>query len=200
MSIADRKIWVRKTGLCFGCLNGNHIAKSCKNRKKCRICSQLHPTPLHGDRYDNKRDFKSGSQNVSSRGTGINDTTLINSLMSNACSGQLNSMIVPVYIFHESCPENKRIVYALLDSQSDTTFILDKTCEALNVTGVDVDISLSTMYAENKIIHSENSKACRYKGSGSRCPCLFHLHTHGRLCRSTVHIYLAPKLPKVGRN
>ena len=60
-------------------------------------------------------------------------------------------MILPVYLSHADCPGTERLVYALLDSQSDTTFILEDTCSALGLTGVEVDLMLS-MTAENVVV------------------------------------------------
>lgn len=44
--------------------------------------------------------------------------------------------------------------YALLDTKSATTFILDKTSKALGLEGKPVKPMLSTMYAENKAADS----------------------------------------------
>ena len=38
-----------------------------------------------------------------------------------------SSMIVPVWVSHEKTPEKEILTYALLDTQSDTSFILDDT-------------------------------------------------------------------------
>ena len=38
-------------------------------------------------------------------------------------NAQISSMIVPVWLHHESNPEAEVLIYALLDDQSDTTFI-----------------------------------------------------------------------------
>jgi hypothetical protein len=64
----------------------------------------------------------------------------------------MSSMILPVFVSHESCPEREHLVYALLDSQSDTTFIRENICEALGLKGTDANLQLSTMYAENRLV------------------------------------------------
>ena len=63
-------------------------------------------------------------------------------------------MIVPVSVSHSGRPDYERLVHALLDTQSDTTFILNDTCAALGVDGTPVKLSLSTMSASNQIIQS----------------------------------------------
>ena len=67
------------------------------------------------------------------------------------------SAIVSVYLSHLENTENERLVYVLLDSQSDSTFILQDTCKALGLSGTCINLSLSTtcMYAENMVISSE---------------------------------------------
>ena len=45
------------------------------------------------------------------------------------------SMIVPVWLSHCNKPEVERFVYALLDTQSDITFILEDTSAAFDLKG-----------------------------------------------------------------
>ena len=68
---------------------------------------------------------------------------------------------------HEDYPEKEQLVYAVLDSQSDTTFILEDTCTSLELTGVEVDLMLSTMYAENKLVKSHRIKRLSVRGFNS---------------------------------
>ena len=73
-------------------------------------------------------------------------------------------MIVPVYLSHCDTPEKEVLVYALLDTQSDTTFVLHDTCTALGLSGIDVKLSLSTMYAENRVVDSQKIKGLSVRG------------------------------------
>ena len=85
-------------------------------------------------------------------------------------STHLSSMILSVYVYHESCPEREHLVYALLDSQSDTTFVHENTCEALGLLGTEVNLILSTMYAENRLVTSRQVSGLKvrcYNGSVS---------------------------------
>ena len=54
-------------------------------------------------------------------------------------------MIVPVWVSSWENPSLEILTYPLLDSQSNTTFILDDTAKALNLKGYRVNLSLSTM-------------------------------------------------------
>ena len=68
------------------------------------------------------------------------------------------SAMVPVYVSHCDDPSKEILVYALLDTQSDTTFILEKTCNELGLKGTEVKLSLSKMYATDKLISSYKMK------------------------------------------
>ena len=63
-------------------------------------------------------------------------------------------MIVPVWLSHQKIPSNKRLVYALLDDQSDTTFITDTTLNHLGDSGPETNLLLSTMHATDELIKS----------------------------------------------
>ena len=58
------------------------------------------------------------------------------------------SMVVPVCVSHIKSPNREELVYALLDSQSDTSFILDKTRQSLGVDGPEITLRLSRMLAK----------------------------------------------------
>ena len=59
----------------------------------------------------------------------------------------ISAMIVPVYLSHASCPDKKNLVYAMIDSQSDTSFITDQTLDAFNVKTEEKVLNIITMNA-----------------------------------------------------
>lgn len=152
ISLEKRKTFAQENGLCFGCLRKGHIAKRCFNRMKCEKCNKMHPTLFHEDRSTASQSSKEKEENEVKTSPHI-------SFLTYAGSYSMSSMILPVHISHESCPEKEIVVYAMLDSQSDTTFILEDVCKSLGVSGVETSLLLSTMYAENKLV-----KGCRIKG------------------------------------
>lgn len=152
--VADRKEFAKEKGLCFGCLGHGHTSKNCKNRTRCTICSRMHPTSLHGD-YRNTRGTSNATSDPSSLSAPEPFPVNIGAVHMNfSQSNCKSSMIVPVYVSHTSDPSNERLVYALLDTQSDTTFILEDTYRALGLSGNSVKLSLSTMHSENTLIDS----------------------------------------------
>ena len=76
----------------------------------------------------------------------------------------MTSMIVPVWLSHEENPHKKRLVYAILDNQSDKSFILDKTAEDMNLHSTDVPLLMSTMLAENQLIQSSKIYGLSVRG------------------------------------
>ena len=70
------------------------------------------------------------------------------------CQARISLMIVPVWLHHTENPENEILVYALLDDQSDTTFISLNVLNNLDVNGHETLLSLSTMHADSKLIQS----------------------------------------------
>jgi hypothetical protein len=54
-------------------------------------------------------------------------------------------MIVPVYVSHDTNPEKEIMVYALLDMQSDTTFVLDETVNELNAPATETTLRHTIM-------------------------------------------------------
>lgn len=45
----ERRQFVIANNLCFGCLFQGHLSRTCKKRRKCRVCGKMHPTSLHVD-------------------------------------------------------------------------------------------------------------------------------------------------------
>eukprot|EP00914_Ancora_sagittata_P024501 GHVO01048959.1.p1 GENE.GHVO01048959.1~~GHVO01048959.1.p1 ORF type:complete len:712 (+),score=68.67 GHVO01048959.1:107-2242(+) len=115
--LPERKKLISTKGLCFGCLGRGHISKNCRSRMKCEVCQRRHPTMLHIYQTNDQV-----SEQTTSAAIG---TSLHVSQVSNTCT----SLIVPVYVSHEERPSQEVMVYALLDTQSDTTFVLDSVCK-----------------------------------------------------------------------
>ena len=150
----------------------------CRRRRTCAICKKRHPTPLHGDvrRTSNQTD-----QRNQDRSAQHSDAQEHRSTSSCARLDQLStarSMIVPVWISHVSCTEEfkEKMIYALLDTQSDTTFTLESTKDKMGLRGVEVNLRLSTMSSRDERIQSE-----RLEGLSVR--------SHDGEKKSTTHLY-----------
>ena len=159
--VKERKEFVKSQSLCFGCLRPGHISKFCRNRCSCNVCHKLHPTSLHGDVS------QSNKSKVSSKKTiGIQTESVSTSVshMSGCKSMTMSSLIMPVYISHEDMPHREVLVYALLDTQSDNTFLTDKLCESLGIEGSETLLSLSTLSTKNHLIDTKRVQGLCVRG------------------------------------
>ena len=154
--IHERKEYTKSKGLCFGCLKQGHLSKHCKNRKTCKTCGKSHPTSLHGDikKREVNKDNSIPPEEAASPTVRCTKTCFMN----NGYQYRISSMIVPVWVNHANNPPNQKLVYALLDDQSDTTFISKEVLDYLQVNGPKTQLSLSTMHAENELVRSERIK------------------------------------------
>ena len=162
--VEERKAFVKDKKLCYGCLGTDHISKRCRTRKKCETCNKLHPICLNGGKkpqeVHNQGDVsKESTLNASSHSTSLKSVYFMNH---GSCN--MSAMNLPVYVSHDIDPSSERLVYALLDSQWDTSFILENSCDSLGVTGVDVKWSLLTICAENNMVESQKIKGLSIRG------------------------------------
>ena len=113
--------FVRDNHLCFACLNRGHQARECRNHENCEICQRRHPTVMHTDEAS-----PSGAPIQSSA------TTCASNNFSNYTTRK-SPMVVPVYVSHIDNPAKQKVVYAMLDTQSDTSLLTDKTAKDLGL-------------------------------------------------------------------
>lgn len=186
--IEERIKFVQQEKLCFGCLEVGHHSKACKSRSTCDTCEKHHPTSLHQNR--DKKDHKQGrkpKQNQSNENDDKDDTeqdqprekdkdkgskpkktqesdgaTSLRIVQDK--SGTHTSSIVPVYVSTPTEPDKEVLVYALLDTQSDTTFILKDVADTLNVIKDPVKLKVSTITSKTKVVSSEKVTGLQVRG------------------------------------
>ena len=155
-SLDFRMQFVRDKHLCFACLNTGHLARDCRNRKNCEICQGRHPTIMHA----NESSTVNPPQQSSATTCASNDPS--------AHAIRKSSMVVPVYVSHTDNPNKHKMVFAMLDTQSDTSFITEKTARDLGLVGRDVRLSLSTMTSSDKIIKCKRFNGLQVRGCNSQ--------------------------------
>ena len=108
----ERRQFIVQQRRCFGCLRTGHIVKDCQRPHQCEQCGKNHPTALHD------KDFRPRE-------------AVTHSLR---CVGPLSatSLNMPVWISTKEHPHKEILVYALIDSQSDTTFVCQSLLTQLN--------------------------------------------------------------------
>ena len=135
----ERKEFILKKGLCLGCLRQGHRAKDCKKKSICDVCKHKHPTCLHGD-YEALNPVEERLQGEHEEETAVSNTTSQMSSTDLKCL-----MTVPVYISSATEPNEEHLVYALLDTQSDTTFISEDILQKLNAPSSSTRLKISTV-------------------------------------------------------
>ncbi|XP_078321623.1 uncharacterized protein LOC111100747 [Crassostrea virginica] len=150
LTITEKRDLVRTKNLCFGCLRKGHRNKDCRRKHTCGICKGKHPSCLHEDRPPIREQHCEVREASSFRvSRGYTHST---------------SMIVPVWVSAQDNPSHEILTYALLDTQSDTTFILDETAAALHTKAQPIRLSLSTMTSQHTIINSSRIQNLRVRG------------------------------------
>ena len=149
ISLLERRKFIQANALCWGCLKWGHTSKECRGRKSCRTCSRKHPTSLHDDSAIQDEPPNQGNREPVGRNPvvhciEVHDTISLAEPIS-------HSLIVPVWLHHENNPDNKIMMYALLDDQSDACFVKQTALEKLYVNGPEVHLKLSTVLAEENI-------------------------------------------------
>ena len=169
MNLKERQAAVLKHGLCRGCLKRGHIWRQCSKKQECTICGRRHPTSLHDDAFTprtpqdqdsgrhgtgqrTRRDHQAGQASGQPRAEAT--SLRVVSGVGDDRPGCIHSMILPVYVHHRSRPDNKILVYAVLDPQSDACFVTEAARSALEVEGQEVTLELKTVTGQSVVSSS----------------------------------------------
>ena len=149
MSVRNRQDVATKNRLCRGCLKWGHMKRDCRKKMTCLQCNGKHPTLLHDNAYKMPQTTKEKPEEkkeiaVVSNRVGM-DTVKLDYTISNT-----HSLIVPVWLCRKGS-DDKVLVYALLDEQSDACFIKGSTAQKLNVDGPEVQLKIATVLGEKQV-------------------------------------------------
>ncbi|KAG1927218.1 hypothetical protein F2P79_024407 [Pimephales promelas] len=143
-------------------LMDGHFAKECRRRHTCDVCKLRHPTSLHDYNYEYNGYRKQPTVNNESE---ITDATSLN--VTREGHSVITSMIVPVWVSSVKNPSNEQLVYALLDTQSDTTFIDEGVSKVLQVDAHPIKLKLTTLMGDSMIINSKRITDLQVRGYNS---------------------------------
>jgi hypothetical protein len=158
---SERHEFIKDSKLCFGCLKlAGHRSKQCSDRLTCRTCGKSHPTSLHKAQPDTTT-MAASSSNSSADSSKNANTSMVSAIAHNSASisdrCRLSTSILPVYVFSTDCPENKVLVYALLDSMSDICFVSTDVLSQVDSSSASVTIKLATMTSSCSSISCKKS-------------------------------------------
>ena len=122
--------------LCILCLQPDHIVRKCEKGSSCEYCNRRHHSILHHenclDQFDNV--FRQISEKMLSaaktneplreeketRATAVNRVTFKTGIKKSVA---LTTMIIPVYLSSVEDPGREVLCYAMLDQQSDASYV-----------------------------------------------------------------------------
>ncbi|XP_045070452.1 uncharacterized protein LOC123484318 [Coregonus clupeaformis] len=175
-TISERVKFVQGMKLCFGCLKPGHRSKECENRRICDTCEKGHPTCLHDNRskergmstrtdgeMESDKSREGTTDRSQERVTKPPREVTSNRVIQNV-KGTHTSSVIPVWLSTTSKPNHEVLVYALLDTQSDTTFILEETAKVLHTKNEPVQLKLSTMASRNTVVPSRRLTDLQIRG------------------------------------
>lgn len=177
----ERRNFVKEKKLCYGCLKPGHSAKDCRHRHFCDTCKGKHPTALHDDNYRKERSLSEARTN---QGAAVTSLSVAGEGSSNT------SMVIPVWVSSKNSPTAEKLVYALLDTQSDTRFIDQEVCNSLNVEKYPVKLKLTTMSGKDTVLTSERVSGLCVRGYSSAIRSSGCLHEGLHPCKPLSHSYL----------
>ena len=149
----EKKVkYIQEHKRCFGCLRMGHVTKDCKTKHRCKTCKGIHPTALHFNQDKDQTHVKTveraAALNVSSQGTSTTN-------------------VVPVWVSSRSNPKREELVYALLDTQSDSTFIDQDLCKRLCLQSEPTTIKITTLLNKNTLINCSRVIDVQVRGHSS---------------------------------
>lgn len=159
--LEERRKFIQEKKICYGCLKPGHAVRDCRYRLTCSSCKGRHPTCLHDD-YFKKREKPSSPIDTSQNATNEASAMALN--VTGKEQSMNTSMIVPVWVSSQKNPTCEKLVYALLDTQSDTTFVDLGVSQALHAESYPVRLKLTTMVGKDTVLQSERVFGLRVRG------------------------------------
>ncbi|KFD60492.1 hypothetical protein M514_09431 [Trichuris suis] len=149
LPVQERIYIVKKSKLCFSCLEGGHVARNCKKRKICGIdgCTRKHHNLLHSWAQVTPVSAQSshvGQPEKAAKLTRVGATSRVP-------NSTVLLSVVPVCV-HRSISSS--LTYALLDPGSEATLITEEMANKLALTRKKSTVRLSTFYGSVPITTS----------------------------------------------
>ncbi|KAB7503741.1 hypothetical protein Anas_13709 [Armadillidium nasatum] len=151
--IQERRYFVKDRRLCLNCLRQGHVVKFCRNPNRCRTCNRPHHTLLHNEtipfeqRVPENR-IETGEGSPHNKGEQANQRAIVHKidLSKDNTFYRTQALILPIWVHSHDFPERRVLTYAMLDHQSNTSFInKDSLFKRLNLDGSPVDLSIKTI-------------------------------------------------------
>ena len=167
MSNDEQQSFIKDNKLCFYCLEAGHFSSDCSAEVKCRICKSTdHPTCRHKIKTSPSTESKTQQQKSENPATVEVFSNNIDSSTESQNQSTLTSMILPVYVSTAENPDDEVLVYAMIDSMSDTSFIGDDISQSLHGSKSKATLKISTVTSK-KIVTCQKYRRLRVRGMNS---------------------------------
>lgn len=116
---SERKTILKNSGLCFRCLDWNHLARDCRTVVKCEYCdSENHHTALHDDRFSRQDQYK---ETIYQKEVDVQNKLKCTVVCGMNFEGKSCSKTILVNVYPTDNPSDKKSMYAIIDDQSSRT-------------------------------------------------------------------------------
>lgn len=140
------------------------------------MCGRRHPTCLHEER-ERKPGEATTKGSASTHGQATQVIPKVNSLAA-IREASATSSIVPVFLSSVKEPEKEILTYALLDTQSDSSFVLEDLVRELKVDAQPQQLKLSTMTAVDTVITSQSVSGLKVRSFHNANHVCYGKHIH----------------------
>ena len=136
ISLSNRIDFIKKSQLCFSCLQKNHFSRNCKHPFKCFKCTLNHPTILHSE-------FDRTSTAKYPRTNSLPSPTSTDKKPKGYCP------ILPVVV-RAVDSDDEFIINCALDTCSTDCWMTERLLQKLKIDSSESSVNLSTMGSTNK--------------------------------------------------
>ncbi len=155
----EKKAFIQSNWLCFGCLKVGHRSKDCHARLTCQKCKGRHPTVLHEERKTENPVKETREE--------TKEAPAVSCKLNNEDGTCSTSMIVPVWLSSPDRPTKEVLTYAMLDTQSSSSFILKEVAESVTNRFTPVRLKFSTMTSPSSCVQTEAVSELMVRGMTS---------------------------------
>ena len=144
LSYDEKRNFVFKNALCFGCFRIGHKSKDCRTRLSCAICHRKHPTAFHVERSEKK--------NIQDSSVESNSTVaVVESKNLHTGAGDSRKVALALIPVKVKSPNQQAgvITYAALDNFSSDCFVSEELLDSLKVSGTPSEIKLTTLQSKH---------------------------------------------------
>ena len=144
MEVERRKEVVLKNRLCFNCLSGQHVARKCMSKSRCKQddCGKPHHTLLHDTSFKARCKFEPAAPSATEGTTSVSYLTAMN-------PAKVWLKVVPVEVWSTDRSRSVK-THAFLDNGSTSTLCTQELMRRIDAQGEEQMVSISTVNGEQR--------------------------------------------------